>query len=204
MNKKNLVIILLIVILLVGGSVYNNKKNINTKSEGTNNDLNNNEEIVEDSKEDEEDINHTKSENSEELEVGKPILDFSLDNLDGDIVSVNDYKGKIILINFWATWCGFCDAEMPDLQRIVDENEDVEVLAVNVLEKKSEVEKYIKKGNYNMNVLLDDTGEVSEKYLVAGLPSSYFVDEDGNFVGRVPSMITYDQMNEIIENIRNN
>lgn len=136
------------------------------------------------------------------IELGKELPDFTLKNLKGEDVSLRDYKDKIVLVNFWATWCGFCDAEMPDLQKLHEENDDLVVLGVNVLEEKDVVEKYVKKGGYDFEVVLDDEGKVSQDYYVSGLPASYFTDKDGMFLGRVPGMLTYEQMNEILDNIR--
>ncbi|OLS01488.1 TlpA family protein disulfide reductase [Tissierella creatinophila] len=135
-------------------------------------------------------------------ELGKALPDFTLKNLDGKDVTLSDVKDKIILVNFWASWCTWCDKEMPDLQKLKEENNDLVVLAVNVEEPKATAQEYIKKGGYDFEVLLDEDGEIAAQYLVSGLPASYFVDKDGKFVGRVPSAITYEQMNEILEDIR--
>ena len=135
-------------------------------------------------------------------ELGKPLPDFTLKNLDGEDVTLSDTKDKIVLVNFWATWCTWCAKEMPDLQKLKEKNDDLLVLAVNVNETKEAAQKYIKDGGYDFEVLLDAGGTVYAQYLATGLPASYFVDKDGKFVGRVPGMMTYDQMNEILEDIR--
>lgn len=136
------------------------------------------------------------------IEIGKVLPNFTLKNLKGEDVSLSDYKDKIVLVNFWATWCKFCNAEMPDLERLQKENDDIVVLAVNVSEEKSVVEKYIQKGGYTFEVVLDEEGKISQDYLVSGLPASYFTNKDGIFLGIVPGMLTYEQMNEIVDNIR--
>lgn len=144
------------------------------------------------------------SETSSEAEFasGKPAPDFTLKNLQGEDVSLSDYKGKIVLVNFWATWCGYCDMEMPDIQRLDDENEDLVVLAVDVMEDKETVENYINEGGYNFEVVLDEDGSISKAYLVSGYPTSYFIDPEGILLGGVPGMMTYDQMNQILADIR--
>ena len=195
--KKNLVWIL-IIILVIGGIFYA------IANKGEKQDLNADNDILEEDKNNEyngevEEPDHT---HEYEIEVGKVLPDFTLKNLDGKDISLSDYKDKIVLINFWATWCGFCDAEMPDLQRLHEENDDLVVLAVNVLEEKDVVEKYVEKGGYDFEVVLDAEGRVSHDYFVSGLPASYFTNKDGIFLGRVPGMLTYDQMNEILEGIR--
>lgn len=147
-----------------------------------------------------------KQEASEEMEPkiakGKEAPDFTLLNLDGEEVSLSDFRGKYVLINFWGTWCQWCEQEMPDLQKVYDENEDLVVLAVNVMEEKSDVEGYIKEHGYSFPVLLDADGNVALTYLVSGYPTSYFVDRDGILLGGVFSYMTYEQMNEILDGIR--
>nr|WP_246579235.1 TlpA disulfide reductase family protein [Alkaliphilus flagellatus] len=139
-----------------------------------------------------------------EIEVGKEAPNFTLRNLDGEEISLQDYRGKIVLINFWATWCVYCDIEMPDLQKLDKENEDLVVLAVDVMEDKEAVEKYIKEGGYDFEVVLDEDGAIAKTYLVSGYPASYFVDEEGIFQGSVPGMMTYEQMNQALQHIREN
>lgn len=137
-----------------------------------------------------------------DIAIGKESPDFTLKNLDGEEVSLSDYRGKIVLINFWATWCPWCDKEMPDLQKLDEENDDLVVLAVDVMEKEEIVKEYIEKGKYNFEVLLDEDGEIAKTYLVSGLPASYFVDEEGILLGGVPGAMTYEQMISILESIR--
>ena len=137
-----------------------------------------------------------------ELAKDKPAPDFTLKNLSGDDVSLSDYKGKIVLLNFWATWCGYCVKEMPDLQKINDENDDVVVLAVDVMEDLEIVEDYIKTGGYDFEVVLDTDGEIAKTYSIGGYPTSYFIDKEGLMVGGVPGMMTYDQINEVLKMIR--
>ncbi|MCF6464663.1 TlpA family protein disulfide reductase [Clostridium sp. Cult2] len=137
-----------------------------------------------------------------DIAIGEEAPDFTLKDLNGDEVSLSDYRGKIVLINFWATWCKYCDIEMPDLQKLDKENDDLVVLAVDVMEKKSLVEEYIEKGGYDFQVVLDEDGDIAKTYLVSAFPTSYFVDKDGILLGGVPGMMTYAQMTKIIEGIR--
>lgn len=137
-----------------------------------------------------------------DIAIGKLAPDFTLINLKGEEVSLSDYRGKIVLINFWATWCGFCDKEMPDIQALSDNNDDLIVLAVDVMEEKGLVEEYIENGGYDFEVVLDEDGKVAQEYLVSAFPTSYFVDKDGILLGGVPGMMTGPQMNDILESIR--
>ncbi|MBC8590925.1 TlpA family protein disulfide reductase [Wansuia hejianensis] len=206
---KKSIIFVLVAVILVGGFLYvvleKGDKNISD---------NNNEKPVENIKpnkpndeDNEEKDNNDIVDNIKDeyiLQIGRKMPNFTLENLQGKEVSLSDYEGKIVLVNFWATWCKFCDAEMPDLQRLSEENEDLVVLGVNVGENHGKVEKYINKGGYNFEVLLDEDKEIAQDYLVSGLPASYFADEKGVFLGRVPGMLTYEQMNQILNDIREN
>lgn len=150
--------------------------------------------------------------NNGDIAVGQPAPDLifknkdgeevALMNLKGEEVSLEDYRGKIIFLNFWATWCVYCDMEMPDLQKLNNENDDLVVIAVDVAESKDVVEKYINKGNYDFEVALDEEGEVAVKYLVSAFPTTYIIDKEGILLGGRPGMMTYDQMVEILEAVR--
>ncbi|HEY4543202.1 MAG TPA: TlpA disulfide reductase family protein [Tissierellaceae bacterium] len=220
-NKKTFLIIGLIIALAVGVFVVKNK---NKDKDLTNEDINevevieNNEDNQSEIKDTEENDEKDEKENSEEvtanIEVGKKMRDFvvedksgekvRLKDLNGEEVFLDDYEGDILLINFWATWCVYCDAEMPDLQKLQENYDDVKVIAVNVLEDEDIVKKYIDKGGYDFRVALDKDGIMAQDVYVSGFPATYFVDKDGTFLGRVPSMITYDQMVEIVEDIKAN
>ena len=137
-----------------------------------------------------------------DIAVGKLAPDFTLMNLDGEEVSLSDYKGKIVFLNFWATWCPFCVKEMPDFDKLIKENDDLVVLAVDVMEDKKTVEEYIEKGGHDFDVVLDEDGKVAMKYLISPLPTTYFIDADGILLGRVEAMLTWPHMNEILDTIR--
>lgn len=228
------VIFLLVGVLLIGGLVYgilnkgennpndgvvedNSNSNIGSDKDGiiegnpeSDTNLDNGDEIEDNSSQDAESddgpigIEFGIVDTKVEIEVDKEIPDFILQDLKGNNVRLSDYKGKIVWINFWASWCKFCDLEMPDLQRMKKENEDIVLLAVNVKERKSTAETYIKKGGYDFDVLLDVDGKVSNHYLVSGLPANYFIDKEGKFLGRIEGMLTYEQMNEVIDSLRKN
>lgn len=110
-----------------------------------------------------------------------PAPEFTLSDLEGNKVSPSDYKGKTLIINFWATWCIPCIQEMPDLEKLYKErkSEGLELLMVNAKESKDVVKKYIDEKGYTFRVLLDEKGDVMRKYQVFGLPSTYFIDEKG-------------------------
>lgn len=196
MKLKLLAVLMAVIVLLVGCS--SSKVEESKQPEVIEND----EQVSKEQTIVEEPVDEQVEEVSSELAKDKPAPDFTLMNLSGEEVSLSDYRGKIVLINFWATWCGFCDMEMPDLQRLDEENDDLVVLAVDVMEDKETVQQYIDEGGYSFEVVLDEKGDISKTYLVSGFPTSYFVDPDGILLGGVPGMMTYDQMNEILDSIR--
>lgn len=136
------------------------------------------------------------------VDSGEPAIDFTLEDLDGNEISLSDFEGKIVLLNFWATWCGFCDLEMPDLEKLATVNEDLVVLGVNVGEDKELVKEYVDQKKITFPVVLDATTDIASDYLVTGLPTSYFIDEDGIIYGRYPGMMTYDMMTEFIDEMK--
>ena len=137
-----------------------------------------------------------------DIAIGLEAPDFTLVNLNGDEVSLSDYRGKIVLVNFWATWCHWCDVEMPDLNNLDNENEDVVVLGVNVMEDEKTVRDYIEEGGYEFEVVFDNEGEIATTYLVDGLPNSYFIDKEGILQLRFPGMMTAEQMSDVVNAIR--
>lgn len=137
-----------------------------------------------------------------ELESKDPAIDFTLKDLEGNDVSLSDYEGKIVLLNFWATWCGFCDLEMPDLERLYTVNEDVVVLGVNVGEDLDLVKEYVDEKKISFPIVLDETTDIASDYLVSGLPTSYFIDENGMIYGKFSGMMTYDMMQEFISDMK--
>ncbi len=107
--------------------------------------------------------------------------DFELETLDGAKLRLSDLRGKAVFINFWATWCGPCKVEMPDIEQVYQKyrERDLVVLGVDVQEPRDKVQEFVRAGGYSWTMLLDKSGEVQRTYRVTGIPSSFFVDRDG-------------------------
>ena len=106
--------------------------------------------------------------------------DFALAMLDGQSTSLSDHRGKIVLINFWATWCPPCRTEMQDIQAAAQAHpNDFVVLAVNNSEDIELVKPFIAGAQLTFPILLDTDGAVSRKYTVQGMPTSFFIDRAG-------------------------
>jgi len=113
--------------------------------------------------------------------VGMQVEDFQLTDLDGNQQSLSQYRGKVVLLNFWATWCKPCTTEMPAMQATYDKLRDkgFVVLAVNELEDDAKVRAHIVQYGHTFPVLMDRDNKVANQFGVFGLPVSVFIDERG-------------------------
>ena len=113
--------------------------------------------------------------------AGMPASEFSLTDLDGKSHKLEQYRGKVVLLNFWATWCKPCTTEMPAMQTVYDElrEKGFVVLAVNELEDEGKVREHIVAYKHTFPVLLDHENKVANQYGVFGLPVSVFIDQNG-------------------------
>jgi peroxiredoxin len=111
--------------------------------------------------------------------------DFTLENLDGAKVNLKDTRGKVVFLNFWATWCVPCLIEMPSMEKLHNEFKDkgFTMLAVNVREPKTRVVAFREKFKLSFPILLDPDGKLGLEYGVWSLPMTFFVDREGYIVG---------------------
>ncbi len=114
---------------------------------------------------------------------GFPAPDFTLAALDGTPTTLSDHRGRVVIINLWASWCGPCRAEMPALQRVYEAKHDagLDVLAVNSTFQDSEPDAraFVRDLGLTFPVLLDRDGAVSRRYLLRALPTTFFIDRRG-------------------------
>lgn len=128
---------------------------------------------------------------SRALEVGQPAPDFELHTFDGQTVRLSSLRGKTVLINFWASWCGPCRFEMPEFERLWQERGprgDLAIVAVNAAAQDTpgEARAFAREQGLTFSVAFDTAdGAVVARYGVRGLPSSFFVDRDGILRDRV-------------------
>jgi len=120
--------------------------------------------------------------------------EFNLQILSRGNASLANYKGKVIILNFWATWCPPCRAEMPSMELLYQRYKDagLEILAVNVRERASSVFQFIRSNNYTFPVLLDNDGNVSSAYGIEAFPTSFIIDRRGKIIGRLIGSIQWD------------
>lgn len=108
---------------------------------------------------------------------------FTLNDLDGNKVSLSDFKGKVVILDFWATWCGPCLSSFPAMQTAVDKYPDVKFLFINTWEKEEDKltapAKFMKESDYRFHVLLDAEGSVAKDFGVNGIPVKFVIGKDG-------------------------
>lgn len=113
--------------------------------------------------------------------------EFCLEDLEGKAIELKTFKGKVILLNFWATWCGPCKEEMPSMETLYQrfDKKDFALLGVSVdFEAREEVRRFIGKKGYTFPILLDPKGKVLDLYGVKAIPSSFLINKRGVILGR--------------------
>ncbi len=131
---------------------------------------------------------------------GSKAVDFTLKNPDGKEITLSDYKGKKVLLNFWATWCNPCKKEMPDMEKIHQSNPDVVVLAVNI-DSEQDIKGFMNNLNLSFQTVLDIDGEVNKNYKVVSIPTSFFINEEGIIHKKVVGLMDLEQMEKHIGNM---
>jgi peroxiredoxin len=137
--------------------------------------------------------------------VGTIVEDFRLPDLAGKEQSLSQYRGKIVLLNFWATWCKPCTTEMPAMQTMYDKLRDkgFVVLAVNELEDDVRVREHIKQYGHTFPVLMDHDNKVANQFGVVGLPVSVFIDQEGRVQEYIKGgLLTEQRIDETVARIQ--
>ncbi len=131
-------------------------------------------------------------------------LDFTLKDIDGKEHSLSDYKGKTIVLNFFGTWCYYCNQELPSLQSVNDTDVDTKVLLIAAPGVNGEgdieyIDQYMKDAGYDMDVVFDTDLSVTNKYGISGYPCSFIYKPDGELLGYIPGYIEHENLLEIIQ-----
>ena len=176
-------------------------------SGGTNANLESQEETEKESEDASEDKEENKEEESKETVV--PAIDFTLKDQFGNEHTLSDYKGKTVFLNFWATWCGPCRSEMPDIQKLYETYETEGDNAVIILgvaapglgQEKDEagIKAFLDENGYTYPTLMDTTGDLFSEYGISSFPTTFMIDREGNVFGYVSGALNEDMMKNIIE-----
>ncbi|WFR59924.1 cytochrome c biogenesis protein CcdA [Anaerocolumna sp. AGMB13025] len=159
--------------------------------------------------------NETAEDSSTDASEAAPIpaFDFTLKDQYGEEHTLSDYKGKVVFLNFWATWCPPCKEEMPHIEELYQEynlNQD-EVVFLGVTnpksekypynqdEKKEDIISFLDKNEYTFPTVFDETGEILQNYSITAFPTTFMIDKDGNVFGYVPGKMTKDIMKNVID-----
>ena len=191
MNLKKLVPVILLAALLIWG-IYDvvNKNNINNEAVGK---INTNTEVITD-KNDEIKIG---------LEKGNLAPDFELTTLDGRKVKLSDYRGKKVILNFWATWCPPCRAEIPDMDKFYSsyKDKDIVILGVNLTKAEQDqtsVKSFIKEYGVTYPIPLDKESLAAEMYQVSAIPTSYIIDPQGTIIQKIVGPMDFETMKSLL------
>lgn len=159
---------------------------------------------------------HQSSESSteslaENLEIGiakgQLAPDFVLTDLQGNAVHLSDFKGKKVFLNFWASWCPPCRAEMPHMQKFYEkyQSKDIVILAVNLIQSEKnpkDVYTFVQEQQLTFPIVLDQKGEVATTYQIYLLPTTFLLDADGVIREKFQGPIHYDIMKKAVSKIK--
>lgn len=184
------VIFLIIIVSIIIGAIYTVNNYNKSYSDKAKNKLT--EKIIDKNK-------YVDLKENEDIEKIKA-ADFILKDLDGKEIALSDLRGKKIFLNFWATWCPPCKLEMPDIEKLYQETKDKNLIsiAVNLGEDEKTVREFINENKYNFKVLLDLDQSVAINYNITSIPTSFFIDEEGNIVAKKIGLITLEDMKNYI------
>lgn len=129
--------------------------------------------------------------------------DFTLTDLDGNQVSLSHFSGQPVVVNFWATWCGPCKAEIPHLIEAHErERGEVIFLAISVEEPRDIVRRFATENGMSFTILLDERGRVASDYQVKGIPTTFFISRDGEIVARYVGPMPPHRLEQGLDRIR--
>ncbi len=141
------------------------------------------------------------------VQKGNIAPDFELTTLDGERIKLSDFKGKKVILNFWATWCPPCKAEMPHMQNFYEKNKDkgIEIVAVNLTnvdKGQAAIESFVKEYGLTFQIPLDENGDIGEIYQTFSIPTSYILDSNGIITNKIIGPMDEETMNNLTKDIQ--
>jgi peroxiredoxin len=131
--------------------------------------------------------------------------DFNLKDLSGNNVKLSDYKGKIVILNFWTEWCNYCKEEMPDLNELnkeIEKENKAVIIAIDSQESPDVVKEYLSSNNINLKVLLDEDGSVTQSYGVSGFPNTFIINKDGSIYTLIPGATNKETLLKLLDKVK--
>lgn len=144
---------------------------------------------------------------NEGLNKGEQAPDFELTTLAGEPIRLSELQGKKVILNFWATWCPPCKAEMPHMQNFYEdyaETENVEIVAVNLTsgDREASVEEFVKDYGLTFPIPMDVEGEVGQKFQAVTIPTSYIIDTNGLIQHKIVGPMDETMIQDFVSNIK--
>jgi cytochrome c biogenesis protein CcdA/peroxiredoxin len=136
------------------------------------------------------------------LAVGNRAPDFQTVSDTGQNIKLSDLRGKVVILNFWATWCGPCRVEMPEFQKAYTNNADkgFAIVAVNNIETQAVVKSFRKEMNLTFPLAMDENGDIQKKYAIQGYPTTYVLNRSGIVTAWQPGPLTASQIETLVNN----
>ena len=122
--------------------------------------------------------------------INLPAEDFELTLLSGESLKLSDYRGKVVVLNFWASWCPPCRWEMPSFERVWKEYQGLDVMFIGIAisDRKEDAIEFVESVGVTYPIGLDATGYISELYSIVHMPTTYFIDRDGNVARKLTNV----------------
>ncbi len=109
--------------------------------------------------------------------------------LDGSSANIDDYEGNVVILTFFTTWCSYCQKEIPSLEKLANEIEDLTIIGIDVQENPEDVAKFVEDMGITFPIYCDKDGKLKEKFFINGFPSSAFISSDGLYMGLIPGYV---------------